>query len=64
MQLKKIGGDYVHIFSDRGYDAFWSSSEFSYDYARNVLFSETEMHIKADSKTVSKDCRVRCVLAF
>ena len=54
----------MHIFSDRGYDAFWSSSEFSYDYARNVLFSETEMHIKADSKTVSKDCRVRCVLAF
>jgi len=64
MQLKKIGGDYVHIFSDRGYDAFWSSSEFSYDYVRNVLFSETEMHIKADSKTVLKDCRVRCVLAF
>lgn len=63
-QLKKVGDNYVDIFGDRTFDALWSSSEFSYDYAICISFTEKELNINAKKKTEGRDSRVRCILAF
>lgn len=63
-QLLKIGEDRIHKFNDRGFAAYWTSSEFSYDYSRYVMFTENQLNIKAADKTTNTDYRVRCILAF
>lgn len=63
-QLKKVGDNYVDVFGDRTFDALWSSSEFSYDFAICISFTEAELNINAKKKTEGRDSRVRCILAF
>lgn len=62
--LDKIGGSYIDRIGDRGYETFWTSSEYGWDYVVFALFSNTELKIRARSKQEIKDNRVRCILAF
>lgn len=64
-QLDKVGDEYIDRIGDRGsFEAFWTSSEFSYDYVIYTLFNNTELNITARPKTEVRDSRVRCILAF
>lgn len=64
-QLDKVGDEYIDRIGDRGsFEAFWTSSEYSYDYVIYTLFNNTELNITARPKTEGRDSRVRCILAF